>query len=108
MARGAPVATVGPVPERGGDPFAAGLPGPKRRWLPRQPEAPADRAWAPRGADRRDRMIATTPTANDAATEMADTVAAVERFNAAFAQHDVAAIMGAMTEDCLFENTSPA
>ncbi len=37
-----------------------------------------------------------------------DTLAAVQRFNEAFNRHDVAAIMVAMTEDCVFENTSPA
>lgn len=36
------------------------------------------------------------------------TAAAIERFNAAFARHDVDAVMAAMTEDCVFENTSPA
>jgi ketosteroid isomerase-like protein len=36
------------------------------------------------------------------------TIAAVERFNSAFNRHDVNAVMDAMTEDCLFENTSPA
>ena len=40
--------------------------------------------------------------------ETAATMAAVERFNAAFARHDVAGVMAAMTEDCVFENTSPA
>ena len=35
------------------------------------------------------------------------TVAAVERFNAAFAQQDVDAVMAAMTEDCVFESTTP-
>lgn len=35
------------------------------------------------------------------------TLAAVERFNAAFNRHDVDAVMNAMTEDCIFENTSP-
>lgn len=38
----------------------------------------------------------------------AATVAAVERFNDAFARHDVDAVMACMTDDCLFENTSPA
>jgi ketosteroid isomerase-like protein len=33
---------------------------------------------------------------------------AVERFNAAFNRHDVDEVMGCMTEDCVFENTSPA
>lgn len=36
------------------------------------------------------------------------TLAAVERFNLAFNRHDVNAVMDAMTEDCIFENTSPA
>ncbi|MFN8346577.1 MAG: nuclear transport factor 2 family protein [Spirosomataceae bacterium] len=36
------------------------------------------------------------------------TLAAVERFNAAFNRHDVEAVMKEMTEDCIFENTNPA
>jgi ketosteroid isomerase-like protein len=36
------------------------------------------------------------------------TLAAVENFNSAFNGHDVNAVMNAMTEDCVFENTSPA
>jgi len=39
---------------------------------------------------------------------MNPTIAVVERFNSAFNRHDVNAVMDAMTEDCLFENTSPA
>ncbi|MCW1969451.1 MAG: nuclear transport factor 2 family protein [Anaerolineae bacterium] len=35
------------------------------------------------------------------------TLDAVERFNAAFNRHDVDAVMAAMTDDCVFENTSP-
>ncbi len=35
------------------------------------------------------------------------TLAAVERFNLAFNNHDVDAVMNAMTEDCIFENTNP-
>lgn len=35
------------------------------------------------------------------------TLAAVERFNDAFNRHDVDAVMAAMTDDCVFENTSP-
>ena len=35
------------------------------------------------------------------------TLAAVERFNAAFNRHDVDAVMNAMTDDCIFENTNP-
>ena len=38
----------------------------------------------------------------------AATLAAIERFNAAFDRRVVAAVMGAMTDDCVFENTSPA
>lgn len=37
----------------------------------------------------------------------ATTLAAVERFGEAFAQHDVDAVMAAMTEDCVFESTTP-
>lgn len=37
----------------------------------------------------------------------AATLAAVERFNAAFDGHDVEGVMAAMTPDCVFENTSP-
>ena len=36
-----------------------------------------------------------------------DTFEAIQRFNEAFNRHDVDAVMAAMTEDCLFENTSP-
>ncbi len=35
------------------------------------------------------------------------TLEAVERFNQAFNRHDVDAVMAAMTEDCVFENTFP-
>ena len=37
----------------------------------------------------------------------ASTLESVRRFNEAFDRHDVDGIMAAMTEDCLFENTSP-
>jgi ketosteroid isomerase-like protein len=40
------------------------------------------------------------------ATERA-TADAVARFGAAFDAHDVDAVMAAMTEDCVFENTAP-
>ena len=36
-----------------------------------------------------------------------ETVAAVDRFNDAFNRHDVDAVMAAMTDDCVFENTAP-
>ena len=39
--------------------------------------------------------------------EAARTMEAVEQFNEVFNQHDVDAIMAAMTEDCVFENTVP-
>lgn len=38
----------------------------------------------------------------------AATVAAVERFLEAIMQHDVDAVLAAMTEDCVFETTFPA
>jgi ketosteroid isomerase-like protein len=38
----------------------------------------------------------------------AATLAAVDRFNAAFDRRDVDAVMAAMTDDCLFENTWPS
>jgi ketosteroid isomerase-like protein len=38
----------------------------------------------------------------------ASTLAAIERFNAAFGAHDVDGVMAAMTDDCVFENTGPA
>jgi cation diffusion facilitator family transporter len=40
-------------------------------------------------------------------TPMTDTAGAIERFNEAFNRHDVDAVMAAMTDDCVFENTSP-
>jgi ketosteroid isomerase-like protein len=40
-------------------------------------------------------------------TEAQATLAAVERFSEAFDRHDVDAIMAAMTDDCLFDNTPP-
>jgi len=40
-------------------------------------------------------------------TAPGDATAAVERFNAAFDAKDVDAIMRAMTDDCVFEDTAP-
>jgi len=48
-------------------------------------------------------MTDTAPV--DAVT--AATAAAVERFNTAFNDHDVPAIMAAMTPDCVFDSTRP-
>ncbi len=47
------------------------------------------------------RLQAESPPAVDAIT-------VVEQFNEAFNRHDVDAVMAAMTEDCVFENTFPA
>jgi ketosteroid isomerase-like protein len=38
----------------------------------------------------------------------AGTLATIQQFNEAFNRHDVTAIMALMTDDCVFENTSPA
>ena len=35
------------------------------------------------------------------------TIAVVDRFNEAFNRHDVDGVMSAMTDDCVFESTSP-
>ena len=45
-------------------------------------------------------------TVNDSGTQA--TLAAIERFNEAFGRGDVDAVMRAMTEDCVFENTGPS
>ena len=39
--------------------------------------------------------------------ETAETLATIERFNEAFNRHDVDAVMALMTDDVIFENTSP-
>jgi ketosteroid isomerase-like protein len=44
---------------------------------------------------------------NQLAAASVATLAAIQRFNDAFGQHDVPAIMAAMTDDCLFEDTEP-
>jgi len=56
-----------------------------------------------------------TPPDADAGTRLlaafgrtaSDPVAVVERFNAAFNRHDLAAVMALMSEDCVFEGTAP-
>ena len=40
-------------------------------------------------------------------TATAETLATIERFNDAFNRHDVDAVMALMTDDVVFENTSP-
>ena len=40
-------------------------------------------------------------------TATAETLATIERFNDAFNQHDVDAVMSLMTDDVVFENTAP-
>ena len=42
------------------------------------------------------------------AVSTSDTLATIEQFNDAFNRHDVNAVMALMTDDCIFENTSPA
>jgi len=39
--------------------------------------------------------------------DAASTIDAVDRFNEAFNRHDIEAVMAAMTDDCVFESTSP-
>lgn len=41
------------------------------------------------------------------ANQPANTQAVIEQFHDAFNRHDVDAIMALMTDDCIFENTSP-
>jgi ketosteroid isomerase-like protein len=49
--------------------------------------------------------MTTSRTNLDEAT--AATLAAIERFNVAFNNHDVPGVMAAMTDDCVFESTGP-
>ena len=49
--------------------------------------------------------MATEKASLDQAT--AETLSVVGRFNEAFNRHDVAGIMDAMTNDCVFESTGP-
>jgi uncharacterized protein (TIGR03086 family) len=55
------------------------------------------------GGDAQDHLLATF--GRDVA--QARTIAAVDRFEAAFGRRDVDAVMAAMTKDCTFESTSP-
>ena len=48
----------------------------------------------------------TDSSSTDITTE--STLTTIRRFNDAFNRHDVEAIMALMTDDCVFENTSPA
>ena len=50
--------------------------------------------------------ILETPAEEGRASE--ETLAVVERFNDAFNAHNVDSVMAAMTDDCVFEDTSPA
>ncbi len=59
-----------------------------------------------RGIFVESRTIMTVSLGARASTESTRDV--IERFNDAFNSHDVGAIMALMTEDCIFENTSPA
>ena len=51
-----------------------------------------------------------TKTVMATETEMStkQTLEAVEKFNAAINNHDINAVMNAMTDDCVFDNTNPA
>lgn len=49
-------------------------------------------------------MTLSQTTQNEAT---AATIAAIERFNVAFNNHDVPGVMAAMTDDCVFEGTGP-
>lgn len=55
------------------------------------------------GGDSQDHLLA----AFGRDRQRARTIAAVERFDAAFGRRDVDAVMAAMTQDCVFESTSP-
>src|SRR6476659_7371341 len=57
--------------------------------------------------DLYDAARAGAPPAEMQEAPMSDTAAAIDRFNEAFNRHDVDAVMAAMTDDCVFENTSP-
>jgi ketosteroid isomerase-like protein len=50
-------------------------------------------------------MMQRTATETDATDDA--TLDVIERFNEAFNRHDVDAVMALMTEDAVFENTSP-
>jgi ketosteroid isomerase-like protein len=41
-------------------------------------------------------------------TQTNETIATIERFNEVFNRHDVDAVMALMTDDVIFENTSPS
>jgi len=45
---------------------------------------------------------------NTVSVSETSTIETIERFNEAFNRHDVDAVMALMTDDVLFENTSPA
>ena len=62
--------------------------------------AVADRPAVPPDADAQARLLARFGRS--------PTLAAVGRFNAAFARRDVGAVMACMTDDCVFETTDPA
>jgi cation diffusion facilitator family transporter len=57
--------------------------------------------------DRRDESEESTMADDTGHVTTEDTLAAVDRFNEAFNRHDVDAVMAAMTDDCVFEDTSP-
>jgi uncharacterized protein (TIGR02246 family) len=48
-----------------------------------------------------------TAQASDAAADIADVEDVVNRFNAAWGAHDLAATLALITDDCVFESTAP-
>lgn len=58
------------------------------------------------GFSKKEKQASMITETENSATNL--TLATVERFNAAFNRHDVDAVMDAMTEDCIFENTNPS
>jgi ketosteroid isomerase-like protein len=47
------------------------------------------------------------PLDTNSTASLSETLLTIQRFNDAFNLHDVALIMSLMTDDCVFENTSP-
>lgn len=65
----------------------------------RQGGAIGQRPLVPIGADAQTRLLARFGRS--------DALAAVHRFNGAFASHDVDLVMAALTDDCVFDSTQP-
>ena len=72
-----------------------------------KPAAVDDRSTLQYGDDERNVWLAEARSTQRRRERDDATRAAVDRFNEAFNRHDVDAVMAAMTEDCVFESTSP-